>query len=242
MNFDQAKALRLQQWRSTLDDHDFRLQNPEAHRQTLHAMSSTLRSEGLIDALQHFDLNEMANAAYWHAVEELNTVLARYCGASTYEVRCRTNGTPFGRISRSIFYAESASLPSACSSYDGKVYQDATGTYLVFNLSGARATLRGLTLILDTGQPYDLIEIGRMIEGREVAPIDDPDIYRTLVDAAQVAEESHNLSAFEKLRPLIDLARFRLCPACQDRFAPREDCITCVGQGFVTKSLVMGLS
>jgi hypothetical protein len=86
MNFDQAKALRLQQWRSTLDDHDFRMQNPEAHRQTLHEMSSALVTEGLIDELQQFDLNEMANAAYWHAVEELQTIPGRYCGASTYDV------------------------------------------------------------------------------------------------------------------------------------------------------------
>ena len=58
MNFDQAKALRLQQWRSTLDDHDFRMENPEAHRQTLREMSATLASEGLIDDLQCFDMNE----------------------------------------------------------------------------------------------------------------------------------------------------------------------------------------
>lgn len=51
MNFDQAKALRLQQWRSTLDDHDFRMQNPEAHRQTLHAMSATLFDVGAGQAL-----------------------------------------------------------------------------------------------------------------------------------------------------------------------------------------------
>ena len=82
MNFDQAKALRLQQWRSTLDDHDFRMENPEAHRQTLREMSATLASEGLIDELQCFEMNEMANAAYWHAVEELIDTPARYCGAS----------------------------------------------------------------------------------------------------------------------------------------------------------------
>ncbi|WP_155742057.1 MULTISPECIES: hypothetical protein [Pseudomonas] len=27
MNFEQAKAPRIQQWRDTLDDHDYRIQN-----------------------------------------------------------------------------------------------------------------------------------------------------------------------------------------------------------------------
>lgn len=53
MSFDQVKALRLQQWRSTLDDHDFRMQNPEAHRETLHSMAATLATEWLVDQLQH---------------------------------------------------------------------------------------------------------------------------------------------------------------------------------------------
>lgn len=71
MNFDHAKVLRLQRWRSTLDDHDFRMHNPEAHRETLYSMSATLAVEGFIDKLQCFEMNEKANAAYWHAVEEL---------------------------------------------------------------------------------------------------------------------------------------------------------------------------
>ncbi|WP_448144626.1 hypothetical protein [Pseudomonas silesiensis] len=241
MNFDQAKALRLQQWRSTLDDDAFRMQNPEAHRQTLHAMSTTLAVEGLIDTLQHFDMNELANAAYWLAVEELHTAPSRYCGASSYDVlRC---GIPklFGRISRSIFYSPSSLAESTRCSYDGKIYQDATGANLVFTSSGMVARITGLILNLPNGQQYDLVETGRMIEGVAFEPIDDPDLYRALVDTAQIAEECRDLPAFERLRPLLDLAHFRICPTCQDRFGPREDCPTCSGRGFVTKSLTTGL-
>ncbi|WP_277757990.1 hypothetical protein [Pseudomonas sp. A34-9] len=86
MNFDQAKSLRLQQWRATLDDQDFRMQNPEGHRETLREMASALCSEGLINQLEQFELNEMADAAYWHAVEELQDSSGQYRGASTYGV------------------------------------------------------------------------------------------------------------------------------------------------------------
>lgn len=62
-----------------------------------------------------------------------------------------------------------------------------------------------------------------------------------LVDAAQIAHECCDLRAFERVRPLIDLARFGTCPACLDRFDRYEDCPTCAGQGFVTKPAVTGL-
>jgi hypothetical protein len=241
MNFDQAKALRLQQWRSTLDDHDFRMQNPEAHRQTLHEMSSALVTEGLIDELQQFDLNEMANAAYWHAVEELHASPARYCGASAYDVLPRGNGELFGRIGQSIFYATSTLADSARFSYDGKIYRDATGANLVFSPSGVIARIAGLILTLRDGQQYDLVETGRTIEGTTYEPIEDPDIYRALVDAAQIAHECFDLRAFERVRPRLDLARFCTCPACLDRFDRREDCPTCAGRGFVTKPAATGL-
>lgn len=241
MNFDQAKALRLQQWRSTLDDHDFRMQNPEAHRQTLHEMSSALVIEGLIDELQRFDLNEMANAAYWHAVEELHASPARYCGASAYDVLSRGNRELFGRIGQSIFYAASTPADSERFSYDGKIYRDTTGANLVFNPSGVVASITGLTLTLPDGQQYDLIETGRTVEGVTYEPIEDPDLYRALVDAAQVAQECRDLRTFERVRPLIDLARFGTCPDCLDRFERCEDCPSCAGRGFVTKPAATGL-
>jgi hypothetical protein len=103
MNFDQAKALRLQRWRSTLDDHDFRMENPEVHRQTLREMTAALASEGLIDELQSFDMNEMADAAYWHAVEDLIDAPARYRSASLYAVVSPGSSSIFGAIRRSIF-------------------------------------------------------------------------------------------------------------------------------------------
>ncbi|MGX1184792.1 hypothetical protein AB7M29_002471 [Pseudomonas sp. F-14 TE3623] len=235
MNFEQAKALRLQQWRSTLDDHDFRLQNPEAHRQHLHSMTDALVAEGLIDTFEQFDMNEMANAAYWHAVEELQSHPVRYCGASFYDVVACDGSLILGKIGQTIFNARRNNQDIARTTYDGKVYRDGTGANLVFNPSGVTARIEGLTLTLLDGRQFDLIEMGRMILGVIHKPIEDPDIYRALVDAAQVAGEGRDLNAYEKMRPFIDLARFSTCPTCVDRFDRREDCPACSGQGFVIK-------
>lgn len=241
MNFDQAKALRLQQWRSILDNHEFRMQNPEAHRQTLHAMSETLADGGLVDQLEQFDMDEMANAAYWHAVEELMNSPPRYCGASSYDVILRGTTILFGRIGRSIFYYASSLADSRHSGYDGKIYPDADGANLVFNASGASAKITGLALNMPDGRRYDLIETQRVVEGVTYRPIDDPDLYRVLVDTAQIAQEKHHLGVFEKARPLLELASFCTCPTCLDRFGQRDDCPTCSGKGFVTKPTAKGL-
>ncbi|MFJ2386249.1 hypothetical protein [Pseudomonas koreensis] len=135
MNFDQAKSLRLQRWRDTLDDEDFRMQNPEGHRETLHEMAAALHGEGLIDQLEQFDMGEMADAAYWHAVEELQNSPGQYRGASTYAVVQIDNGNLLGTISRSIFNFESDEPCGASFAYDGKVYSDADGVRLTLGLS-----------------------------------------------------------------------------------------------------------
>lgn len=122
MNFDQAKSLRLQRWRASLDDHDFRMQNPKGHREALHEMAEALHAEGLIDQLEQFDMNEMADAAYWHAVEELQSLPGQYRGASTYDVVQLDSGKLLGTISRSIFNFATESPRSASFAYDGKVY------------------------------------------------------------------------------------------------------------------------
>ena len=241
MNFEQAKALRLQQWRSTLDDHDFRLQNPEAHRQHLHAMTCALVAEGLIDTFEQYDMNEMANAAYWHAVEELQSHPVRYCGASSYDVVACDSVLTLGEIRQTIFKARRDNEDEVRTTYDGKIYRDSCGASLVFNPSGITARIEGLTLTLADGRQFDLIETGRMIIGVIHQPIEDPDMYRALVDAAQVALEDRDLNAYEKMRPFIDLAKFSTCPTCLDHFDRKEDCPACSGQGFVIKPPGFGL-
>lgn len=234
MNFDQAKTLRLQRWRAILEDQDFRMQNPEGHRETLYEMAVTLRDEGLIDQLELFDMNEMADAAYWHAVEELQNSSGHYRGASTYDVVQIDNGNLLGTISRSIFNFANDEPRGASFAYDGKVYSDADGVRLTLGLSRRIGRITGLVLEMN-GRRYQLVETERMIAGVTHRPLCDEVAYRALVDAAQVAQEDRDLRAFEKVRPHIESAAFCICPDCLDRFDVREDCPTCAGKGFVQK-------
>ncbi|WP_223849612.1 hypothetical protein [Pseudomonas koreensis] len=210
------------------------MQNPEAHRETLHGMAAALFDEGLIDQIERFDMNEMADAAYWHTVEELQNSPAHYRGASTYNVVQVSNGKLLGTISRSIFNFASDEPRGASFPYDGKVYSDTDGVRLTLGLSRKIGKITGSILEIN-GRQYRLIETERVIDSVDYKPIDDPDTYRALVDAAQIAFEERDLRAFEKVRPHIESAAFCLCPACRDQFGESEGCDVCSGKGFVAK-------
>lgn len=56
-------------------------------------------------------MNEMADVAYWHAVEELQSSPDRYWGSSSYYVLKVGTGELLGTISRSIFNEETDEPP-----------------------------------------------------------------------------------------------------------------------------------
>ncbi|WP_434569152.1 hypothetical protein [Pseudomonas sp. Z3-8] len=232
MNFEQAKALRIQRWRDTLDDHYFRMQNPEAHRSCLLEASARLAEERLIDRMQQFEMDEMANAAYWHAVEELQSTTVLYHGASHYDLVTRDGSSQLGTIHQSTFTERTESR--RIHAYDGQVYRQ--GEKLLLSCRGSTdGVIEGLVLTLDDGRQYDLIETARMIQGVVYRPIEDPDVYRWLTDILQVAREERNLLLMQKLRSIAELARFVQCSLCLDQFGVREACGACAGQGFMPK-------
>lgn len=215
------------------------MQNPEAHRETLRSMAATLATDGLIDQVQQFDMDEMADAAYWHAVDEIQSFPDRYGGSSSYDVVKVGIDELWGTISRSIFNEAVEKLPGASRTYGGKVYPNANGANLALSISGETGRITGLSLTMSEGQLYRLRDTARIIDGKTYEPLEDPEIYRALIDiaqVAQVAQECRNLNTFERLRPFNELARFCTCPSCLDRFGSCEDCQTCLGEGFVKKS------
>jgi len=233
MNFEQAKALRIQQWRNTLDDHDFRMQNPEAYRSCLLSASARLAEERLIDRIEQFDMDELANSAYWLAVEELQSIACLYHSSSYYDLVARDGSPNLGTIQQSTFTERSEG--PRIHPYDGKVYRQGEKLKLIYSTSPTNGVIEGLVLTLDDGRKFDLVETAQMINGVIHTPIEDPDVYRWLVDAMQIADENRNLKLMVKIRPVLQLARFIKCIECADRFGLRDECAACDGLGFIHK-------
>ncbi|MCW8277897.1 hypothetical protein IMF27_21875 [Pseudomonas sp. PCH199] len=105
-------------------------------------------------------------------------------------------------IGRSIFHYATHWMGGTKTSYDGKVYRDADGANLALSPPGVIALSVGLTLKLPDGQHFELIETGRTVSGITYSPTDDPDIYRSLIDIAQVAQECGEKPSVDQLTSL----------------------------------------
>ncbi|MEL4167244.1 hypothetical protein SAMN03159390_00657 [Pseudomonas sp. NFACC49-2] len=217
-----------------LDNNCQRLENPEAYRSCLLDVSARLAEEGLIDRLDQFDMDEMANAAYWLALEELQSNPVLYRSSYQYDVMPRDGGPRFGTLFHSVLRLDDNG-GGPLRAYDGKLYRDKDGLRLNQTYHSLRGRVEGLVLTLHDGRQFDLVEKARMVHGVIYEAIDDPDVYRWMVDVVQVATENHDIEVVNRIRPFLELAKFIECSDCMDRFGVREDCAHCNGLGFVEK-------
>ena len=225
-----SKAEWLTHWRRSLDDHELRMSYPEAYRQTCLAISQDMADARVIDQAQKLDLDEIANAAYWHAVETLIDCEPEFISSAFYDLIPRHGGPRLGTFSGRTYY------PEGSAKWAAQVIDEKGGRRVVFRISSDVWLMDGLTITTTDGSLYDLVITGQRINGREYSNIDDPDAYRTLADQATVALENHDFETYRRARPLLLAAAFRKCNVCFDRFALREDCHTCDGRGFIAKT------
>jgi len=236
MNFEQAKAMRIAAWRSTLDDHEFRMGNPEAYRLSLHEESARLAQEGLIDRLDQFEMDEMANAAYWLGIEERDAYPVARHPASGYDVIPVDGGPRVATIMNSVFRFD-ANVGDSIRPYDGLMRRSEQGMKLEPCYGSIGGRIDGLLLTLEDGSRYDLVETVRRVNGVVYPATEDPDVYRWMCDVVQVALENKHLELMRRVRPFFELAKFVRCDVCEDHFGKRDDCKHCEGRGFVPKTI-----
>lgn len=227
----ELKTAWTAKWKEMLDDHDHRMANPEVYRVMCQWETRDMLAEGVIDQAEKMEMDDLANAAYWHAVEELVTADIGYLYGGHYQV-VRSGASPIGRIISNTYY--SAAGPGY-SGYDGKVFFDAPGARLEFSNSTKPWRLNGLVLTSTNGETYDLVQFAQTINGVVYPSIGDPDCYRALVDRAQVALENRDFETYRKARLLILSAHFVKCCTCLDTFRLRDECETCEGLGFLQR-------
>lgn len=226
-----SKAEWLAHWRRHLDDHELRMSYPEAYRQGCLAISKDMVDADVIDQAQKFDLDELANAAYWHAVETLIDCEPEFISSAFYDLVPRGGGPRLGELSGRTYY------PEGSANWAAQVIDEKGSRRLVFRINSDVWPMDGLTITTADGSLYDLVITGQRINGREYANIEDPDAYRTLADQALIALENHDFETYRRARPLLLAAAFRKCAACLDRFALREDCHACDGRGFIARAV-----
>lgn len=229
----ELKTAWLAKWRLILDDGLSRMNNPEAHRSMCRWETRDMLEAGVIDQMEKLEMDELADAAYWHAIEELATNAEGYMYGGHYDVVRRAGSECIGRIMSNTYY--SVTGPGA-GGFDGQVLGTNRDRRLQFRHSNKAWAIEGLLLISSSGELYDLVQTAQVINGKVYPIICDADTYRALVDCAQVALEEHDFESYRKARPLMQCAQFVKCTVCLDHFGLREDCLKCSGQGFVPRS------
>jgi len=233
MNQTELKAAWTAKWRATIDDHEYRLSNPEAYRTNCHWEAREMLAAGIIDELEKLEMDELVDAAYWHAVEELVTNEVGYLQGGHYNVMPRNGGTCIGKIINGTY---SAADGKALGGFEARVLQNNSGRHLAFRFGGEPWPIDGLVLTSNTGEQFDLVLTAQFINGVVYRPVDDADTYRALVNTAQIALEAHDFDTYRKARPLLMGAEFTMCIECHDSFSLREDCQACAGNGFIRRA------
>lgn len=228
-----TKPEALARWDGLLRNEHLRLSNPEVYLQVMIIATADLEALGLFEPLELHDLREQSQAAYSAGLEE-QFAHELYCRASTYNVVPEGECRRIGYIKQGNYYEESR---TDAFSYDGMVTQERDQLRIVLRTSGELGVIRGLTLTAQNGRAFRLVETARMVDGRMLEGVGDPDAYRVLVDLAQEAFEGKDWTRYRVLRDRVRYSPFRCCPACRDSFALREDCEACHGQGFVADDL-----
>ncbi len=217
-----------------LNDVELLRDMPRIFRDNLLTITEDLFRRGVIDALERFDMDEMAEAAYMHEVEELQILHRYFLHAGCYSLVL--DGVQMGELRSVRVYFGAGTRELRPADYDARIERTANGLEVIHKHKREPiGHIDGKRYIAKTGEKYELVETSRVI-GTEHPAIDDPDVYRGLLDAIQHAVEQGDSARQATLAKRANVSIFMPCPACEDQFSRREDCQECDGRGFVTET------
>lgn len=206
--------------------------NPSSNYRYLMRMADGLMQLGQIDAMERFELVELATGAYCHHIEDCAQPW-KLPGAD-YAIYNEA-GVQTGSLSGNRVYLHNAGGEPNPADFFAQIHYSADGgdSPVITRTYAHYGVFRDRYIITATGQTLTLVETSRMVNGETIYRLDDPDTYRSIVDAALIALEEGDMVRYVALWERENFSIFRQCSSCCDRFELREDCKACAGLGFV---------
>ena len=226
---DPTKAERLADWHRLLNDHA-RWKNQSNHYSCLMSTANYMLRTGLIDPFERFELVELLTGAYSHFAEEPPQEWMD--PASNYSVFNQA-GAFVGYINGNRYFLGTPEKNFGPTSFFAQFHRDDPEKRIKTATSLNYGVIRGRYIHTETGQKLILVETERRFDGVMRTRLDDPDVYRALLDASTLALEAGDMHAFIALREKELFSVFTQCTHCCDRFDLREDCTGCDGLGFI---------
>ncbi|MFK3971216.1 hypothetical protein ACI2KS_10865 [Pseudomonas sp. NPDC087358] len=221
-------AVVLADWHERLND-PTKWRNPPAQYRYLVQVLGRLTGLQQLDPLERFDLAELAASAFCHFTEE--TPVDWRHPASNYDVHNDT-GEQVGSILGNRYFLHGSVVKPGPMDFFAQIQQTNGKLHVITRSYAVYGELTERHIYTGTGQRLTLVETGRNF-GLEKTRLDDPDIYRAVVEAALIALEEGDMLTYVMLWEKENFSIFRQCSRCCDRFDTREDCSTCAGQGFI---------
>lgn len=223
---EQYKTMLLAYWHQKLDDPEF-WRRQRCAFQFLARMAEDLLAAHIIAPLEWFELAELAKAAFDYYTEALPNGWRHT--ASDYAVYDE-NVFQIGSLLNNRYYLHDPQEdPYRCDyfAFLGENNVITTRTYATYGVLEERY------IFTTTGQRLTMVERSRRSEGINYARLDDPDEYRSLIDAAPTMLETGNIAGYVQLWERHSFSVFRKCSSCWDLLSLREECLECAGLGFV---------
>lgn len=224
-----TKNEALERWHSSLNGRE-NWKNPCAQYRYLVRYADKLQVADAIDPMERFDLVELASAAFTHFVEEAPQHWRH--PASEYAVY-NLAGDQVGSLSGSRYFLHGPNVRPGPMDFFAQLQEGDGVERLITRSYSPYGVLVDRYINTETGQRLTLVETGRRFGGEMRQRLDDPDVYRAIVDASTVALEQGNMRAYVELWEKEAFSIFVQCSRCCDRFDLREDCTDCNGWGFV---------
>ena len=232
--FKQQQKSALATWWETVNDRCnwFRLPGYELIRHL--DLASEFLASGQIDETDFLEMREMAIAARDFAMEHISA--SWYQPKRLYDVVPLVTGDRIGEISHGIFTPVTAyERPGWNGQMYGRIRHEHDGRLMVRMYMGwaPDAEIIGSQLISESGDRFELVTTGVLIEGEQYPVIGDPTDFSAAVELLRwMVEEQHDGPRRQQLLEILHASPFRRCPECSNGWAMREDCAACTGSGF----------
>jgi hypothetical protein len=219
----------LAHWHRMLNNHEM-WKNQSSQYSCLMSSADHMLRTGAIDPFERFELVELLTGAYCHFMEEFPQEWMH--PASEYSVYNQA-GAFVGYIQGNRYFLGTPEKNFGPSLFFAQFSRDDPDRKIITATKSQYGFIRGRYIYTGTGQKLAMVEKNRWDKGVLQTRLDDPDIYRTLLDASSLALEDGGLPKFVALREKELFSIFGPCPDCCDRFDLREDCARCDGLGFI---------
>lgn len=177
---------------------------------------------------------DLADAALMHAREELAGQLFEL--PTIYDVVDPASAELVGIITTGTYLRQNSIGPAPRPSVEGLVRYNREGQLsMVTMTTDDLGPIRGLTWTTRQGRVLNLIKVGQYQQGRRIPYLQDLESCRLAQDQLDALREEGLDQTCQVLQQALAIAPFGLCPACRDRFDPREDCLRCAGAGIVQR-------